>query len=248
MPGRGEYSTKCNLLPLIKKTGRNFKIVNSFYSFASLYKRHKMKDRIQQKARELFLRYGFRSVKMDDISKELGISKKTVYQYFSDKDSLVDEVMNCEIEKIRTCLSVENMAENAIDALLRSMQTFENQMDAMNPDILIELEKFYPVTYKKFKRFKTDFFLAAIKQNIVRGIEEGLYRPEIDADITSKLRLESAFFIFNQEHFPYGKYNLMRVAKETLMFFIHGLVSAKGKIQLEKYLQKQLSELEKSAR
>lgn len=204
-----------------------------------------MKERIQYKARELFLRYGFRSVKMDDISKELGVSKKTIYQYFSDKDTLVDEVMEAEMEQMRLSFSKEPKASDAIDALFKDMLNFECQMDALNPDILFELEKFYPDTFQKFKDFKYNFILEAIKNNLVWGIEEGLYRPEINVDIISKFRLESSFLIFNQEIFPYGKYSLANAAKEIFIFFIHGITTVKGKKLLEKYMQNQESELEK---
>ncbi len=207
-----------------------------------------MKERIQQKARELFLRYGFRSVKMDDISKELGISKKTVYQYFSDKDGLVEAIMLSEMAQMQKNLSEEYLAKDAIDALFKNMLSFECQIDSLNPDILTDLEKCYPGTFQKFRQFKFDVLLEAVKTNLMRGVDEGLFRPEIDVDIISKFRLESAFCIFNPELFPYGKYGLMDVAKEIFMLFIHGIVTQKGRALLNQYMQKQLTQLEKSER
>ena len=77
----------------------NFGYIKSFHSFANSYLNMEIKDRIQEKATELFMRFGIRSVSMDDIATQLGMSKKTIYQFFADKDELVDAVMAANIQK-----------------------------------------------------------------------------------------------------------------------------------------------------
>ena len=159
-----------------------------------------MKERIKAKARELFMRYGFRSVTMDEIAGQLGVSKKTIYQYFTDKDSLVEEVMQDEMTFMQMiCNKQLSESSNAVEELFRDMEQMNSVMDAMNPQIVYDLEKFYPKTFERFKKHKNTFLLDVIKKNLIRGIKEELYRPDIDIDIAAKFRLESSFIAFNQD-------------------------------------------------
>ncbi|MFN4007736.1 MAG: TetR/AcrR family transcriptional regulator [Chitinophagaceae bacterium] len=198
-----------------------------------------VKERIREKAKELFFRYGFKSVTMDEIASQLGMSKKTLYQYYADKDMLVDEIMDSEMECMRTDYRDMKMAaENAIDECLRDLESMEAVMNTMNPIVAFDLEKFYPKTFAKFKKYKNTFWLEEIRSNIERGRSEELYRTDFDIDIISRFRIDAAFIMFNQEMFPYPKYNLMQVSKEIYLHFLNGIVSAKGKKILDKYIAK----------
>jgi AcrR family transcriptional regulator len=197
-----------------------------------------MKERIQQKARELFMRYGFRSVTMDEIAAQTGISKKTLYQFFEDKDALVEAVMQAELAYMQAeCKRQMQESENAVEEMFKDMDSMEPVMDAMNPQIIFDLEKFYPGTFEKFKKYKNAFLLDLIKKNLQRGIDEELYRDDIDIDIIGRFRLESAFMIFNPDLFPYGKYSLQKVSTEVYHHYLHGLATSKGKKLIEKYIQ-----------
>jgi len=196
-----------------------------------------MKQRIQIKARELFMRYGFRSVTMDEIAGQIGISKKTLYQFFEDKDALVEAVMQGEMAYMqKECSRQIVEAENAIDEMFRDMDSMEVVIDSLNPQIIFDLEKFYPKTFEKFRKHKHTFLLEVIKKNLIRGIQEGVYRDDIDIDIIARFRLESAFIMFNHDLFPYGKYNLLRVSNEIYYLYLHGLATPKGKKLIEKYI------------
>lgn len=200
-----------------------------------------MKERIQLKARELFMRYGFRSVTMDEIAGQMGISKKTLYQFFEDKDSLVESVMQAEMAYMQAqCRKQIHESENAIEEIFKDMDSLEPVMDAMNPQILFDLEKFYPNTFEKFKTHKNDFLFDIIKKNLQRGIQEEVYRNDIDIDVIAKFRLESAFIAFHPELFPYGKYSLLKVSTEIYHHYLHGLATPKGKKLIEKYIQQRI--------
>lgn len=197
-----------------------------------------MKERIQQKAKELFMRYGFRSVTMDEIAGQLGISKKTVYQFFEDKDSLVEAVMQKEMDYMHTeCLRQLHESENAIEEVFKDMDCMEDVIDSMNPQIIFDLEKFYPKTFEKFKKHKNTFLLDIIKKNLQRGMTEDLYRNDINIDIVARFRLESSFLAFNQEIYPFGKYNLLDVSNEIYFLYMHGIATTKGKKLIDKYIQ-----------
>ena len=184
------------------------------------------------------MRYGFRSVTMDEIAAQIGISKKTLYQFFEDKDSLVEAVMQAELAYMQSeCKRQLQESENAIEEIFKDMDSMEPVMDAMNPQIIFDLEKFYPKTFEKFKKYKNAFLLDLIKKNLERGIDEEIYRDDIDIDIIARFRLESAFMIFNPDLFPYGKYSLLKVSTEVYHHYLHGLATPKGKKLIEKYIQ-----------
>ena len=188
-----------------------------------------MKDRIQEKAMELFMRYGIRSVSMDDIATNLGISKKTIYQYFTDKDNLVDMIVDADIRDIQSdCTSCIHNAENAIHEIFLTMEMTSEFLRNMNPVLLYDLQKFHFSSFRKFTDHRNKFLLEIIMNNLQKGIQEGLYRTEINVEILSRFRLDSMMIPFNIELFPPARFNLMEVHQEILENFLYGLVTEKG--------------------
>lgn len=188
-----------------------------------------VKERIQAKAEELFMRYGIRSVSMDDIAAQLGMSKKTLYQYFDDKDKLVDAVVDAELSQGQNdCVLCLKQSADAVDELFITMEQIAEQFRNMNPMVLYDLEKFHPGSYQKFMKHKNEFLLDVIRKNIERGIAEGLFRPEINVDVISRFRLESMMIAFNMSIFPPRKYNLAEVTQEIIELYLYGLATLKG--------------------
>jgi AcrR family transcriptional regulator len=197
-----------------------------------------MKDRIQIKAHEMFLQYGIRSVSMDDIATQLGISKKTLYQYYTDKDELVDSVLQYEIEHgQQDCTECLQQSKDAIDEIFLTMERIVEQFRNMNPMVLYDLQKFHLNAFQKFLKYKNGFLIDVIKKNIERGIKEELYRPEINADVLSKFRLESMMIAFNMNVFPPRKYSLAEVTLEIIEHYLYGLATLKGHKLILKYKQ-----------
>ena len=197
-----------------------------------------MKDRIKQKAHDLFMQYGVRSITMDEIALQMGVSKKTIYQYYADKDELVDAVM---VDKIKynqdCCMSDKEHAKDAIHEVFLAIDMMQDMFQNMNPSILFELEKHYPKAFEKFKQHKYSFLYKVLKENLERGIAEELYRSDIDIDILLKLRLETMMMPFNQIFFPKGKYSLIKVETEFTTNFLFGLATIKGHKLITKYQQ-----------
>jgi AcrR family transcriptional regulator len=197
------------------------------------------KERILQKAHDLFMRYGIRSITMDEIAAQLGISKKTIYQFFTDKDEIVEAVVAQEIKKNEIeCCHFRDDSENAVHAIFIAIKETEEMLNGMNPLIMYDLEKHHPKSFKKFKDFKYQFFYKEIKENLRRGIKEELYRPEIDIDIVAKHRIESAFMGFNQDLFPHNRYKMGDVLLEIAHLFLYSVATSKGRKMIEKYMQK----------
>lgn len=203
------------------------------------------KERILVKAEELFIQFGIRSVSMDDIANNLGMSKKTLYQYFADKDELVEAVVDGHISMMKgECISSREKASNAIHEIFLTMQHISNELNNMNPMLLFDMEKFHFKAYQRFREYKDRFLLQIIRNNIEWGIREELYRPDLNIDVLCKYRIESIMIPFNVAVFPPGKYNLANTAEVLIENFTYGMATIKGHKLIQKYneqRQKQLS-------
>lgn len=214
----------------------NLGYIKSFHSFASSFQIMEIKDRIQEKATELFMRFGIRSVSMDDIATQLGISKKTIYQSYADKDELVDAVMEANIYQTqKDCGLCSEQSANAVEEIFMTMEMIQEQFRHMNPMIVYDLQKFHLRAYQKLTNHKNEFLLSIIRNNIEKGIQEGLYRKDLNADILSKFRLESMMIAFNMDIFPPSKYNLADVTQIIIEHFLFGLATIEGHQLILKY-------------
>ncbi len=196
------------------------------------------KERILVKAEKLFMQFGIRSVSMDDIANHLGMSKKTLYQYYADKDELVDAVVDGHVKMIQTdCVSCRQDARDAIHEIFITMERIMEELNNMNPMVLFDLEKFHFNSFRRIREHKDKFMAQIIRDNIEWGIKDELYRPELNAEVLSKFRIESMMFPFNVAVFPPGKYKLASLSEEILLHFVYGLASVKGHKLILKYNQ-----------
>lgn len=219
----------------------NFGNNKSFHSFDPQMENVEVQERIKQKADELFRRYGIRSVTMDEIATQLGMSKKTIYQYYSDKDQLVDAVAEEEINfSQESCTRNKEASSNAIEEIFMVMEFVEVMFRNMNPAMLYDLEKYHPRGYKKFLEHKNKFLFEMIKRNLERGIVEELFRPEINIEMMTRFRLENMMLGFNPEIFPPTKFNLAILQQEMIEHFLYGVATLKGYKLILKYKQQRL--------
>jgi hypothetical protein len=116
------------------------------------------------------------------------------------------------------------------------MDSFEEMLKTMNPQLIHDLEKHHPSAFKRLKQYKYQFLYAMIMENLERGIRENLYRTDLNADITSRHRIETAFMPFNQEAFPPNKYPMNQTCQELAILYLHSICNAEGKKLIEKYL------------
>jgi AcrR family transcriptional regulator len=197
-----------------------------------------MEQRIVEKAQELFFRYGLKSVTMDDIASNLGASKKTIYQYFKDKDHLVDAVVQREIEQdMHECTSIACSCDNAVQEVFRGFDMMQEMLTTMNPAIIFEMQKYHPEAYKKMNAHKNKFFVNIMKENLKKGIEEGNYRENLNIEVIARYRIESIFLGFNPDVFMQGKYTLLQVEMELMEHFLFGICTTKGQKLIHKYKQ-----------
>ena len=185
----------------------------------------------------LFMRFGIKSITMDDIARELGISKKTLYQMVESKDALVIKVLGHHISREKNqCQCLSKDAGNAVEEIFSIMDANSHELAQMKTNIINDLQKYHRDAWVMLRNFQYDFVLKIIRENLIRGRKEGLYREDFDIDILAKLHLSTAFSLFDEQLFPAGSTSKVNLFKEYMMHFLHGIVSAKGLTYLKKKL------------
>ena len=188
------------------------------------------KERIIKEARGLFFRVGIRSVTMDDIAAQVGMSKKTLYQHFADKDELVDNLVDGEIGLMQNeTMECINNSANAIEEIFISMEMANKHFTKMNPMVLFDLHKFHFDSFQKFM------------DNLKRGLTENLYRTDTKIDIMAKYRLQMLMLPFDMEAYPPMQYNLIDVSNAMIENFLYGLSTEKGYKLIEQYKKERKS-------
>ena len=204
-------------------------------------------ERIKHKAHELFMQFGLKSVSMDDIATKLGISKKTIYQFYADKDALVDDVIQSLIQHNQQCCDIDQQkADNAVHEIFLAMDLIMEIFRSMNPSLLFDMQKYYPMAFQKFSNHKNNYLYSIIKKNLIRGVAEELYRPDLKIDIIARFRVESMLLPFNPEFHTKVKQNLADVEEEITLHFLFGMVSPKGYKLAAKYQQERLKKNNKN--
>ena len=173
---------------------------------------------------------------MDDIAGQIGMSKKTLYQHFEDKDELVELVVAFETNRMQhDCHACAKTAENAVEEIFKTMEMVMQHFRNMNPMVLFDMHKFHSKAFAIFMEHKNIFLLDFISTNLKRGISEGYFRQDIKIDILAKFRLESMMLAFNMEAFPPAKYNVAEVTITMIETFLYGLATASGFKLIEQY-------------
>lgn len=186
----------------------------------------------------LYMKYGIKSVTMDDVAKELGISKKTLYLYVKDKEDLVKQVVsyhitkqNCEFDHIE----LENM--NAIDVLLHVSQQVLQFFSDFTPNVRYDLQKYYPTVLKLFSDHRNEHIYKNIRTNLDKGIKDGLYRNNIDPHVIAATYVSRIDVIFDNTYFPHDKYSFSHLFQELFTYHIYGIASKKGIEYYEKRIK-----------
>ncbi len=197
--------------------------------------------RILFKVSELYTKYGIKSITMDDIARDLGISKKTLYQFVSDKNELVGKYIDLEIEikqkEICNCFK-QNL--NAIEGLFEISQLMNRTMKEQNPSVEYDLKKYYPQHYQKILKARREGMYKYILLNLKQGIEEGFYRKELNVDIIAKLHLFRLENTFLSDIFSSDEVNSPELFNEIFIYHIRGISNEKG----IKFLEQKIKELE----
>lgn len=201
-----------------------------------------MKQRILEGAHTLFLQHGVRSVSMDDVARALSMSKKTLYQHFTNKDELVTDVVRLHLDSEKNEFGqIADVSANSIEELFNLSRCMRELSVRINPSLLHDLQKYHAEGWAIFQAFKKEFIKNQIISNIRRGMDEGYYRPELDPEILAVLRMEIIQLIFSDEVFPRARFDFVNVQMKVFDHFVHGLLSEEGRKLYQQYLLQEKS-------
>jgi AcrR family transcriptional regulator len=195
-------------------------------------------EKILVKVSGMYKKYGIKSVTMDDVAHELGMSKKTLYQYVKDKTDLVEKV----VEHVREC-NFSNMVEmkkikgNAIEQLIQVSQHVNALMKDHSPSYEYDLRKYYPEIYRKLMTARRKMMYESMIANIRKGKKEGVYRKELDEEIITKLQLLRMENMRDTELFLEEEVHTPKFFREVFLYHLHGLATARGLKVLEENME-----------
>lgn len=193
---------------------------------------------------ELFRQYGFKTITMDDIARRAGISKKTLYQHFVNKQEVVHASLSWYQEQIRGSIQeAMETAENAVEGMVRIMGLLDQMYRQINPLALLELQRFFPEAYKLFRGGMVEKDVADIVANIRQGIAEGLYREGINPELLARYRIETCLILFQPNMLVSDAWHPQLVNHELSEHFLYGIMTAKGERLYNKYKEKYLKQV-----
>ena len=189
----------------------------------------------------MFMRYGVKSISMDDLSRELGISKKTLYQNVDSKEDLINKVIlehtKREVEEMK---AIRKNSKNAIDEVIGIGRYIVRTLRDLSPNTMYDLKKYYRSCWDRLESLHKGYVLQVVKDNLNWGVKEGLYREEINTDIIGKLYMNKAMFLVDEDIFPLKEYKRDDLVKEHILYHLHGVITPKGQKLLRNYLKKEL--------
>ena len=193
-------------------------------------------ERILNSALALYSKYGIKSITLDDLCRELGISKKTLYQHIDDKNDLIRKVIDYEISLQQKSMEKMFQSEiNAIDELIYVNRMIHENQSIHNPTFYYDLKKYYPVIYAEWLEYKREKMFKMIHRNLEKGISEGLYRKELDSIVISKLHMSRTESMHTSEIIDEKELSTSRFINEVFSYHIHGICNENG---LAYYYQK----------
>ena len=195
---------------------------------------------ILEQALRLFMKHGIKSMTMDDVANHLHISKKTLYLFVTDKNDLVEKAV-ARMHGQHTA-NIDGICEqhlNAIDEQYEVTQFLAELLTRVHPSINYDLKKYHPKAWEQFFLEKRAHIDTCLTRNMKRGMNEGLYRDDLNVDVVAKIYMARFDLLFDGELFPPGAYRFSDITWEAFRYHIHGIASAKGIQYLMKKMKKE---------
>ena len=196
-----------------------------------------IKCKIQQKATELFINLGFKSVTMDDIAHEMGISKKTIYTHFSNKTALVKDCAYQALANISAGIDkICAKKKNPIEELYEIKHFVSQQLKGEKSSPQFQLQKYYPAIYQSIREQQFERMEICVVENIKRGVTQGIYRENLNIDFISRIYFSGVQSIKDDTLFPVEKFNKQELVDAFLEYHLRGIVTPKGRETLNKII------------
>ncbi|NQX96446.1 MAG: TetR/AcrR family transcriptional regulator [Flavobacteriales bacterium] len=191
-------------------------------------------------ALELFMKYGIKSLTMDDIARHLHISKKTLYLYVSDKKELVKKGMELAIEdeQLMLCESIK-LSKTAIDELVEITKCVSSRLREMHPSVLYDIQKYHPLAWKLLMEHKKEFIYGVMLDNLKRGVKEKYYRKNINPGVIASIYITMMDTIMNSDSSISKKMSIEKLHLEVINYHLNGVCNQKGLTYLQAVIKKE---------
>jgi len=191
--------------------------------------RSEQETKILVQATAIYMKYGIKSVTMDEMARQLGISKKTLYMFVSDKNELVEKcVLLAHEGEICQIGIINEKNKNAIDEILEISRFVSGELKKIHPSIFFDLAKYHPDALKIMTNHKQEFVRGCVINNLQKGIEQGLYRENLNVEVLSSIYQAAMDHIILGDIFPTSEVSMEIIYKEYFRYHINGIASAKG--------------------
>ena len=186
-------------------------------------------SKILATAEELFLKYGIKSVSMDDISRQVGISKKTLYDCIENKKDLVGQIVAKHREdRVKAFHEIRANAKNVIDEMMEITRHTIVKIRRFKPTVIYDLRKYYRENWKSLEKLQCEFVKEFVMENFNKGVKEGLYRDDIDNEMASNFYTYMALLLLDEDKFPIDKFERGMLCAKFIQYHLRGIATQKG--------------------
>ena len=189
---------------------------------------------LRNRCTQLFGRFGIKAMSMDDLAGHLACSKKTLYKYFTDKRDLVSQALHSHLDGLEAQMDEVMHGEgNAIDLALQEMENKHKMLSAINSTVLFDLKKYYPKVFEATHARRRNMIRRVVVHNVTRGMEQGMYRADLNVDAVADLHLALVEDMVRQGENGTLARPLAEHFKALFTYHIRGIASAEGVAYLE---------------
>ena len=185
-----------------------------------------MKEKILNTAFRLYRRFGIKSISMDTVAQEMGASKKTIYQWFENKDQLVEAALNAFLEEVK--IKPEEQEENSVIDLVKTLRLHNQKVAGINVSFFFDLQKYHAKASQQLDDYLNNELRPYFINNLKRGIAQGFYREDINPEIVASLCIATFSVVVDQEVFPAQKYHQLEVRLQVFRLFLLGILTGEG--------------------
>ncbi|QLG45108.1 TetR/AcrR family transcriptional regulator [Costertonia aggregata] len=189
-----------------------------------------MKEKILEKATDMFLNLGFKSVTMDDLANEMGISKKTIYTHYANKTRLVEDSTSHLLCSISNGIDhICALQKNPIEELYEIKKFVMLHLKDEKSSPQYQLQKYYPMVYGMMRERQYELMEDCVLDNIRKGMEQGIYRNNLNVDFVARIYFTGVTSIKDQKLFPINTFPITSLMDEYLEYHLRGIVTPKGR-------------------
>ncbi|WP_112378188.1 TetR/AcrR family transcriptional regulator [Flagellimonas maritima] len=189
-----------------------------------------MREKILHRATDLFLNLGFKSVTMDDLANEMGISKKTIYSHFENKTKLIEEstmdLFYCISDGIDDIIALK---KNPIEELYEIKKFVMLHLKDEKSSPQYQLRKYYPKIFETLKKKEFEVMQECVVDNIRRGMEIGIYRENLNIQFVARIYFSGAVSLGDLDLFPSTMFTKVELEDYYLEYHLRGIVTPKGR-------------------